>query len=91
MKHSGKILQHLPFKIHSGIMKTNFDDYNSDRMISDPANYKWSIFYFNKKDHRVIVPKYNKTMGWTFNFANFYSYMIISGIILSMLISIWLG
>ncbi len=72
-------------------MKTNFDDYNSDKMVNDPDNYKWGIIYFNRKDRRVIVPKYNKVMGWTFNFGNLYSYLIILGIILALLISMRLG
>lgn len=33
-------------------------------------NYKWGIFYYNKLDHRFIVPKRLQMMGWTFNFAH---------------------
>lgn len=72
-------------------MKTNFDEFENDRMINDPINYKWAIFYFNAKDSRILVPKYNKWMGWTFNFANIYSYLIILGIIAVILITILLG
>lgn len=72
-------------------MKTNFDEYQSDRMIQDPANYKWGIFYFNPKDKRIGVPKYDKMRGWTLNFGNIYSYLIISGIIAVILITMWLG
>lgn len=50
-------------------------------MENDPGNYKWGIFYFNPNDPRVILPKRNKWMGWTLNFANLWSYIIIAGII----------
>lgn len=46
-------------------MKTNSD------------NYKWGIFYFDRSDYRVFVPKQNKWMGWTFNFASPFTYIII--------------
>jgi len=44
-------------------------------------NYKWGLFYFNPDDQRVIVPKRNQWMGWTLNFARFYSWFIIIMII----------
>ena len=90
MKNFGRAFRLLHTNYYKA-MKTNFDDYNSDRMISNPDNYKWGIVYFNKKDRRVMVPRYNKMMGGTFNFANFYTYLIILGFILVVLISIWLG
>ncbi|MBK9213678.1 MAG: hypothetical protein IPO14_12220 [Saprospiraceae bacterium] len=37
---------------------------------SDPNNWKWGIFYFNKDDYRIFPPKRNKFMSWTVNFAN---------------------
>ena len=46
-------------------MKTNTD------------KYIWGLFYFDKSDSRVIVPKVNKWLGWTFNFANPFTYIII--------------
>jgi len=57
-----------------------FDDDPLDRMRNDPENYKWGIFYFNPKDPRILVPKRNRLMGWTLNFANPYSYLILIGI-----------
>lgn len=51
------------------------------RMENDPGNYKWGIFYFNPQDTRIVLPKRYKWMGWTLNFANLWSYMIIAGII----------
>jgi uncharacterized membrane protein len=48
----------------------------------DPENWKWGIFYFNKKDHRIIVPKRNPMMGWTFNFAHPIGYIFLILILL---------
>lgn len=72
-------------------MKINFDDFNNDRMINDPANYKWGIFYFNPKDSRILVPKFNKIMGWTLNFAKMNSWIILFGTLAVVLIAMWLG
>jgi len=41
------------------------------------ANYRLGIFYFNKADSRIIVPKKEKMMGWTLNFAHFTSYFVL--------------
>ena len=54
---------------------------NYDLMDKNPNNWR-GIFYFNKKDPRIIVPKINPLMGWTLNFANPYAYLLIAGIIL---------
>lgn len=62
-------------------MKTDFNQFENDRMIDDPTNYKWGIFYFNRKDGRVMVPKRSRSMGWTMNFANIYSYLLILAVI----------
>ncbi|AYD46671.1 DUF5808 domain-containing protein [Arachidicoccus soli] len=37
---------------------------------NDTNNWKWGIFYFNKKDKRIFPPKRNPYLGWTVNFAN---------------------
>lgn len=63
----------------------NFDEFENDRMIQDPANYKAGIFYFNRNDSRIVVPKRNKMMGWTLNFAKVYTYVIILAIIFAVL------
>ena len=57
--------------------KNDFGQFENDRMIEDPANYRWGIFYFNRNDRRIIVPKHLKMMGWTLNFANLYTYVIL--------------
>lgn len=58
-------------------MKSPFDQFENDRMIKDPMNYKAGVFYFNRKDSRVVVPKRMTGMGWTLNFGNIYSYVLI--------------
>ena len=63
-------------------MKTNFDELNSDRLIDEPANYKWGVFYFNPQDKRVVVPKRSKYLGWTLNFASVYAYLLIIAVAL---------
>jgi uncharacterized membrane protein len=50
-------------------------------MINTEDYYKWGLFYYNPDDQRVIVPKRNPWMGWTLNFARFYSWFIIIMII----------
>lgn len=67
-------------------MRFNFDQYENDRMIDDPTNYKWGIFYFNAKDRRIVVPKRSRMMGWTLNFANPYTYLLLSALIVGGLI-----
>lgn len=39
------------------------------------------ILYFNREDSRVIVPKRVPGLGWTLNFANPYTYIIIIAIV----------
>jgi len=63
-------------------MKNPIEQNNLERMKNDPDNYKWGIFYFNPKDSRIILPKRNLWMGFTVNFANPYSYLIILIIII---------
>jgi uncharacterized membrane protein len=62
-------------------MKTPFEQNQLDRMRNNPDNYKWGIFYFNPGDPGIIVPKRNRWLGWTLNFANPYSYLVLLGII----------
>lgn len=69
-------------------MKTDFDQFEYDRMIDEPTNYKWGIFYFNRKDSRIVVPKRVRGMGWTLNFGTIYTYIllifiIVAGILIS--------
>ncbi len=45
--------------------------------VDDPENYKWGIFYFNPKDERAVVPKRNRWLGFTLNFANMLAWLLI--------------
>ncbi|WP_203532607.1 DUF5808 domain-containing protein [Draconibacterium halophilum] len=54
-----------------------------ETMHKDPSNWR-GLFYFNRKDPRLTVPKING-LGWTFNFASIYSWLIIVAIILILL------
>jgi uncharacterized membrane protein len=62
-------------------MKTQFEQNELDRMRNDPDNYKLGFFYSNPKDPRCLVPRRTGT-GWSPNFANPYSYLIIISIII---------
>jgi uncharacterized membrane protein len=48
---------------------------------NDPTNWKWGIFYCNKEDKRLFLPKKNPASGITVNFANPYSVLIVLVII----------
>ena len=53
--------------------------------IDDPMNYKWGIFYNNKNDIRTVVPKRNRALGWTLNFARPVSYVFMGLFLLIIL------
>jgi uncharacterized membrane protein len=59
-----------------------------DRMIKDPGNWR-GPFYFNRKDTRLIVPKgeFSIGWGWTFNCASPYTYLLLLGIVLVIVVS----
>ena len=59
-----------------------FDNERYEQMRRDPENYMWGIFYFNPHDDRVILPKRNRWMGWTVNFARPQSWIVLALIIL---------
>lgn len=48
-----------------------------DRWHNNPANWKFGVFYYNKEDKRLVLPKRVKWMGWTLNFARPVSYISI--------------
>ncbi|GET28445.1 hypothetical protein [Prolixibacter sp. SD074] len=52
-----------------------------DAMRKDLGNWR-GPFYVNRKDPRLIVPKYNPARGYTFNFASPYAYITIIAFIL---------
>jgi uncharacterized membrane protein len=70
-------------------MKTNLDKEMLDTMSRDPGNWR-GAFYFNRKDPRIIVPKLHPSLGWTFNFASPYPYILLICIVLVGIISDYL-
>ncbi len=50
--------------------------------IDDINNYIWNIFYFNRNDSRIIVPKRTRILGWTINFARPESYLLLVVVLL---------
>jgi uncharacterized membrane protein len=56
-----------------------------DSMSRNPDNWK-GILYFNRKDKRLVVPKLYPLMGWTFNFACPYAYLLVAAIILLVIV-----
>ena len=71
-------------------MKTKLDKEILDTMSKNPNNWK-GVFYFNRKDPRLMVPKLYPSMGWTFNFASPYSYILILSIVLIIIATQYFG
>jgi len=44
----------------------------------DPKNWKLGLFYFNPEDKRIFPPKRMEGMGWTINFANADSVLVMT-------------
>lgn len=62
-------------------MKTKIDEQFLEAMRKDPGNWK-GPFYFNKRDPRLMVPKFYSKTGVTLNLANPYSYITLIGIVI---------
>ena len=62
-------------------MKTNPENRNYELMHKNPNNWR-GIFYVNRKDPRIFVPKANPALGWTMNFGNPYTYVLLVSIVL---------
>ncbi|UOB16460.1 DUF5808 domain-containing protein [Abyssalbus ytuae] len=52
----------------------------------DPDNWKFGIFYYNKADKRIFPPKRNKYLGWTVNFANSTSVIVLIALVIAIII-----
>jgi uncharacterized membrane protein len=48
---------------------------------NDPSNWRLGLFYYNKSDKRMFVPKRVQGLGWTLNFANPYTSLFLVGLI----------
>lgn len=58
-----------------------------NEMSKDLGNWKGPV-YFNRKDPRLLVPKLDPSMGWTFNFASPYSYITLAAVFLIFFLAI---
>jgi uncharacterized membrane protein len=58
------------------------------RMETEPNDWKWGVFYFNPNDRRIFVPKRIEWLGWTLNFAQPVSIIIIGGIFFLIIFSV---
>lgn len=67
-------------------MKKKHDPDFLDAMHKNPNNWR-GPFYYNPKDPRLRVPKQSPIMGWTYNFANPYSWIALIAIILIIVLS----
>ncbi|MCF8381449.1 MAG: DUF5808 domain-containing protein [Bacteroidales bacterium] len=68
-------------------MKKKVEKEALDLMNKNPVNWK-GVFCVNRKDPRIIVPKINPSLGWTFNFGHRNTYI---GIIIIVLIIVLFG
>jgi uncharacterized membrane protein len=59
----------------------NSENRNYDLMHKNPSNWK-GVFYVNRKDPRITVPKSDPNLGWTLNFGNPYTYVLLISVIL---------
>ncbi|CAA0195070.1 conserved hypothetical protein [Tenacibaculum maritimum] len=50
-----------------------------------PNNWKYGIFYFNKDDKRLFPQKRNKYFGWTVNFANSTSIIVLVVLVIAII------
>jgi len=64
-------------------MKTKPDPQTLDAMHRDPDNWR-GLFYVNRKDPRIMVPKRILGLGWTFNFAHPMSWLVVFGLIVAI-------
>jgi uncharacterized membrane protein len=66
-------------------MKNKLDQEILDSMAKNPSNWR-GILYFNRKDPRLIVQKQFPPLGWTLNFANPLTYLLIISIVLIVVV-----
>ena len=59
-----------------------------DAMSKNPAYWK-GIFYINRKDPRLIVPKLDPWLGWTINFASPYSWLLVISLLIIILLHLF--
>lgn len=71
-------------------MKSKYDNEYLDAMSKNPGNWR-GPFYFNRRDPRLLVPKLNKSLGWTLNFSRPGAYIAILALIALIVIIARIG
>jgi len=61
-------------------MKKNLSKEYLDEMSRNSGNWK-GMFYVNRKDPRILVPKMNPALGWTLNFGHPVAWIAILAIL----------
>ena len=71
-------------------MKKKLEEQLLDNIRKNPENWK-GVFYVNRKDPRIFVPKLNPRMGWTLNFGNMWAIVGLT-LIVAIIVgwSIWI-
>lgn len=67
------------------------DEFTKYQWSNDPDNWIWGIFYFNKQDNRILLPKRIPILGWTLNFAHPVSVIVFGILILSIMLAVFYG
>lgn len=62
-------------------MKSKRTKRNTNILDKNPNNWR-GPFYYNTEDPRILVPKLNRRLGYTLNFGNLFSYLVLVGIII---------
>ncbi len=71
--------------------KKNISENKNSKNKEESYSDHWvGLFYVNRNDKRILVPKRVVGMGWTINFGNPYSYLIIIAFIAFIIISQYL-
>jgi uncharacterized membrane protein len=68
------------------LSKANSKQEEFNRWHDNSENWKAGIFYYNKADNRIFVPKRLESLGWTINFANPLSVITFVVLIIVLLI-----
>ncbi len=55
--------------------------------MEEKSHWIFGIFNYNPKDKRILCPKRNAALGWTFNFGNPYSVALF--LVLAAIVVIW--
>ncbi len=60
----------LKFKLPTFCLMKDLGQPNFDDPVHDPANYRMGIFYYCRKDERLMPKKHHAGSGWEINYAH---------------------